>query len=100
MDDNRDEEPPKKKMYTALDEKRRNKFNVEDVFEELREKHGIAYTRLQLKLWARMIVNDIHDSYDQPPQVPMITGIVPKPSSVSEVIANAATTFAKASVRT
>ena len=39
--------------------------------EELLQIHQEKYTKLQLKLWARMIINDIHDSYD-PPNVPMI----------------------------
>ena len=32
----------------------------------------------QLRLWARMVVTGIHDDLEEPPQVPMITGITPK----------------------
>lgn len=33
-----------------------------------------------------MIVNDIHESYSQPPTVPMITGMVSKPKKVSPLL--------------
>ena len=45
-----------------------------------------------------MLVNDIHDSYDDPPNVPMINGNVSKiqkKETLSEIIAGAATTFVK-----
>ncbi len=44
-------------------------------------------------------MNELHDSYDQPPNVPLIMEIVPKQlkkESISEVMASAATAFAKA----
>ena len=64
---------------------------IEEAFEELCKKHQDSYTRPQLKLWARIIINDIHESYDHPPKVPMITGSIPKPKkeSLSEAIADA-----------
>lgn len=46
-----------------------------------------------------MIVNVIHESYENPPNVPMITGSISKPppkESLSELIAGAATAFVKA----
>ena len=45
---------------------------------ELREKHGSAYSLPQIPLWARMIVAGHHESTDNPPQIPAITGITPK----------------------
>lgn len=46
-----------------------------------------------------MIVNGIHESYENPPNVPMITGSISKPpprESLSEIIAGAATAIVKA----
>ena len=36
------------------------------------------YSLPQLRLWARMITGGNHESADDPPQVPAITGITPK----------------------
>ena len=41
--------------------------------EELKELHDDPLYRL----WARMIVNGLHSAKDVPPQVPMVTGVIP-----------------------
>lgn len=68
-------------------------------YNELSKKHKDNYTKPQLKLWARMIANDIYENYDEPPNVPMITGI-PKPqkkgTAISEAIAGATSAIIKA----
>lgn len=72
---------------------------VENVFTELSTRHqDHHYTAPQLKLWARMIVNGIHESHESPPDVPMITGAIkiPKKESWPEVIASAAAAFTNA----
>lgn len=46
-----------------------------------------------------MLVNDLHSSYESPPNVPIITGAIQKPSkkdSLSETIAGAAAALIKA----
>ena len=51
----------------------------------------------QLQLWARMISSGNHESTDDPPKVPAITGVTPKEKgSLADAISNAATTFAQA----
>lgn len=73
--------------------------SIADTVKELKEKHESKYTFPQLRLWARMIVAGNHDSTDTPPLIPAITGIQPKrekKSSLSDVIAGAAVTFANA----
>ena len=71
--------------------------NIQDTVKDLKEKHGSKYSFPQLCLWARMIEAGNHDSTDNPPLIPAIT-ITPKceKSSLSDVIAGAATTFANA----
>ena len=73
--------------------------NLQDTVKELKEKHGSKYSFPQLRLWARMIAAGNHDSIDNPPLIPPITGIQSKrekKSSLSDVIASAAVTFASA----
>lgn len=102
--EDRDEIPKEKKKKEEsirLTRREEKEKNIDKAFEELNEKHDGLYSKPQLKLWARMIVNEIHESYDQPPNVPLITGMVPKQSkknkeSISEVIAGAANAFLKA----
>ena len=50
---------------------------VDIIFQNLSKQHK-DYTKPQLKLWARMIHCGSHDNYEEPPDVPLITGIVPK----------------------
>ena len=51
---------------------------LEKCFRELQNKHGSNYSIPQLRLWARMIQCGTHDDYDNPPHVPMISGVTPK----------------------
>lgn len=93
-DDSDDPGPDKKKRKLSATSRRQLKEDeVEEIYDELKLKHGEDYTSPQLKLWARMIHVGTHDDYSDPPHVPMITGIPPKRSkkdSLTEVIAGAA----------
>ena len=68
--------------------------------EKLLEIHGKnKYDNRQLTLWGRMIVNKQCTSYDDPPDVPLITGgakKIPRRESLSEAMTGAALAFAKA----
>lgn len=73
--------------------------DIQDIVQDLKDKHGSKYSLPQLRWWARMIVAGNHDSNDDPPQIPAITGIQPKREkkpSLSDAIAGAAITFANA----
>lgn len=58
--------------------------------------HFDAYSKPQLRLWARMIHCGTHDDYNDPPRVPLITGATPNSKrqknqkSVSDVFTDAA----------
>ena len=55
------------------------------------------YSGPQLRLWARMVVAKTHDDLDDPPKVPMITGLKSKQKeSLTEVFTSAAVAIAKA----
>lgn len=50
---------------------------VTDNIAELKSKHALRYTLPQLRLWARMIASGNHDSFDDPPMIPALTGTAP-----------------------
>ncbi len=47
---------------------------VEEKYDELREKHGNKYTLEQLRMWAQMIRLGKHESTDDPPDKPFWRG--------------------------
>ena len=66
---------------------------IDDLVAELKEIHSDKhnYSDPQYRLWARMITNGIHSSKETPPQVPMITGVVPSRQarrSIDETVAS------------
>ena len=72
---------------------------VDEIVRELKEKHGTKYSLPQLRLRAHMITGGNHESTDEPPQVPAITGITPKREkreSLASALAGAAAMFASA----
>ena len=72
---------------------------VDEVVSELKEKHGSKYSLPQLRLWARSVISGNHDSKDEPPNLPAITGLAPKrpkKQSFGDALAEAASTFASA----
>ena len=44
------------------------------IVDQLASKHSEGYTVPQLRLWAKYIQSKRHDSYDEPPNIPLITG--------------------------
>ena len=76
----------------------RHEEEVNDIFDELKEKHK-DYDVPNLRLWARMIANGVHESTEEPPNVPMITGVPPKKrfktESVHDVVVDAAKAIAQ-----
>lgn len=67
---------------------------VDQITQELRDKHGEQFNSPQLRLWARMKLNGQHTSIEHPPQIPLFTGTMsskPKRESLSEALTIAAT---------
>ena len=73
--------------------------NADQIFKELKHKHSdMANTKL--RLWAKLIDKGRYDDYDNPPQIPLITGS-PAPEkkkrdSISNALVDAAVVVAKA----
>lgn len=88
--------PKEERGLTMIEQK---DLTAKEVVIKLREIHKDKYDSKQLFLWARMMVNKIHESYETPPESPVFSGILPvikKKESLTDVIAGAATAFAKA----
>lgn len=76
--------------------------DVDKVFHQLRSIHKDKYTGPQYRVWSRMIANKIHDSVDEPPNIPIITGETPgakrkktDSSAISDALIGAATAVSK-----
>ena len=72
---------------------------VNDVVSDVKKKQGDKYSLPQLCLWAHCIVSGNHESTDEPPDVPPITGNGPKrpkKQTLGDAIVEAASTFAHA----
>ena len=73
---------------------------VDEIVQELKEKHDESFSDPQYRLWARMIVTAVHSSKDTPPKIPMFTGVpsrrkAPKVTPEESII-TAAAAIAKA----
>ena len=66
--------PPKKRKRKDTTQSDKE-LKLESVFQQLKAKHENKYSGPQLRLWARMIVAKTHDDQDNPPKVPMLTGV-------------------------
>ena len=89
----------KQKRDHGLSKRNEKEEELEDIFQNLKEKHGNEYSGPQLRLWARMIIAHTHDDMNNPPKVSMITGSVqkqPRRESLTDAFASAATAIAKA----
>lgn len=90
-DNAQSEATPSKKDKVSTNRRREREEAIDDIFDELRSKHAQAYSPVQLRLWARMISSGIHVSTDDPPNVPMISGNLPKRSKQDTSTGNVAT---------
>ena len=71
------------------------------IVDQLKKRHSDGSTVPQLRLWAKYIQSMRHDSYEEPPNIPLITGTpdsrkTTKKESCSDVLAGAATAIVKA----
>ena len=90
----RDRSPPRKSSSKRDDKEK----EVDEIVKDLKERHPDDYSGPQLRLWARMISNGLHEDLDDPPRVPMITGAGPKrqkQESLTDALIGAANAFAK-----
>ena len=82
------EPPAKKKVQTELNE----------IFCKLKEKHP-NLEAVKLRLWGKLIHSGHHDDYEDPPDIPLLTGRgkkKPSKEGVADVIAGAASAIVRA----
>jgi len=82
--------------FPMLSKRKQIEYEVNDL---VSKKHGTKYTIPQLRLWAKIINCWNHDSTDDPPSLPAITGIQPKKlktQPLSDAFVVAASSFASA----
>ena len=61
----------RKKQEDAPASKRQAKEDeINSVYDSLKKKHEEKYEIPKLRLWARMITSGLHDSTDEPPDIP------------------------------
>ena len=70
-----DELEPQRKRPKTGGTTRREIFEdeVDEIFRKLKEKHH-DMTAPKLRLWARLIQSGRYDDYEQPPNIPLISG--------------------------
>ena len=90
-------EPPMDDDASSSKVSKSNDANEEllHIVDQLKEKHSKKYTLPQLRLWAKFIQSRRHESYEEPPDIPLITGKVDvnrggKKESVGDMVAGAA----------
>ena len=91
--------PPVAKKKKTSHETVDHEDEIDTIFHQLREKHP-KMDAPKLRLWAKLIQTHRHESYDEPPQIPLITGSAtaskPKRESIGEALTGAAVALAKA----
>ena len=87
--------------YSFVSKRQQIEAEVDSTVPELKEKQGDKYSLPQLRLWARSIISGNHDSTEEPPDLPAITGIGPKKQkkqSLGGALVEAARTFVGANL--
>ena len=65
----------RKKSTTASNSIEVKSDRIEGIANDLKERHGEKYTRIQYKLWAEVIDSKKHDSMDDPPKGSIWSGL-------------------------
>ena len=96
-----DSRKKRKKDREASSKRQEKEDEVDDVFMQLKEKHGSKFDTPKLRLWARTICGNLHDDMDNPPDLPAFRGSSQTPKkvqreSLSDALTGAAVAFAHA----
>ena len=98
-----EDDPPTRKRKKDTETSKRSviqekECEVDDVYKTLLEKHSQKWDIPRLRLWARLICSDQHQSYEEPPDLPAFKEPQPKKrrESLSDALTGAAVAFAQA----
>ena len=85
----------KRKRDEVVTSRRQEKEEeVDQIYKELKAKHSNQFDTPKLRLWARMMSSNLHDSLDKPPDVPAFHGSTPKKCR-QDSLSDALSAFAK-----
>ena len=68
--DSIDQPGPHRRKSEATTRRQEKEEEVDQIFSDLKDKHCGNYSSPKLRLWARMIASGIHESIEEPPDVP------------------------------
>ena len=96
---NDENEPPPSAKRKKATPREQLEEDTDVIFQDLKEKHP-KMEAPKLRLWAKLIQSGRHESYDTPPQIPLIIGAPapakPKKDSVADALTGAATAIVQA----
>jgi len=70
--------PDKRKRDETSTRRQDKEDEVDEVYQELRDRHADTYSTSKLRLWARMIASNLHEDRDNPPNIPAFCRSMPK----------------------
>ena len=87
-----------KRKQEVTTKRQEKEEEVDHIFSQLKDKQGDKYDRPKLRLWARMIASGLHESTDDPPDVPAFHQGEPKrkKESLTGALTGAVEAFARA----
>ena len=71
-------QPVTRKLKQKASSRCQENEEVDTIFIDLKDKHNEKYDNPKLRLWARMIASGLHESTDEPPNVPAFVSEEPK----------------------
>ena len=87
--------PKRKRDEVQVSSRRQEREEeIDRLVKELKAKHGDKYEMNKLRLWGRMITSNLHDSTEEPPNVPMFGGASSYKKHRSSPLTEAAIAFA------
>ena len=96
-DDDAGNRRKRKKDGETLTKRQEKEEEVDDIFRQLKERHGEKFDIPRLRLWARTICGNLHDDFETPPDLPAFRNEAPKKmkrDSLSDALTGAAVAFA------
>jgi len=86
---------------TSTSKRQTKESEVDAVYETLKTKHVDKFDNPKLRLWARMVVGGLHESTDEPPDIPAFQGgVKKKKGSTIDAFSGVVEAFAKVVERT
>jgi hypothetical protein len=90
---------PMKRKREACSRRQEKENEVDNIYQDLKERQGKKYSTPQLRLWARMVTADLHEDLDTPPSIPAFRSTPKRPrqsESLSDALSGAAVAMVKA----